>query len=88
MLTYNVLKHADTTKVVEEARTANQARGVQEFGQQMLTALANTATPATTRFTPAEATVMARGETIYKELCFTCHGTDGRARQRQARPRA
>ena len=78
MLTYNVLKHADTAKVVEEARAANPARGVQEFGQQMLTALANTASSATTRFTPAEAAVMARGETIYKELCFTCHGTDGR----------
>ena len=29
-------------------------------------------------FTPAELAVMERGEGIYKELCFACHGDDGR----------
>jgi len=82
MLTVNVLKDADTAKVVAAARASNPARGVQEFGQQILTALANAATASTTRFTPAEATVMTRGEGIYKELCFTCHGNDGRGTQK------
>ena len=45
MLTVNVLKDADTAKVVEAARAANPARGVQEFGQQMLTALGATPRP-------------------------------------------
>jgi len=29
-------------------------------------------------FTAEQRVVIERGETIYKELCFSCHGTDGK----------
>jgi mono/diheme cytochrome c family protein len=82
MLTLNLFKVPDLTSVIEATRAADPARGVQEVGAQMLR-------PATTltggggrgRFTTEQQSTLQRGETIYKELCFTCHGPDGRGEQ-------
>ena len=35
---------------------------------------------------PAEAAVVERGQVIYNELCFSCHGTDGRGEPRSGAP--
>jgi mono/diheme cytochrome c family protein/glucose/arabinose dehydrogenase len=80
LLTLNLFKVADYKSVVTAAQAANPARGVQEIGKQILTP-ANTLTGAGrggSPFTPAEMTTLERGEGIYKELCFSCHGDDGR----------
>jgi mono/diheme cytochrome c family protein len=60
--------------------TASTARGVQAVGKQMLAP-----PPAFGRggrggpvFTADEIATLERGETIYRELCFSCHGDDGR----------
>jgi mono/diheme cytochrome c family protein/glucose/arabinose dehydrogenase len=80
LLTLNLFKVADYKAVVTAAQAANPARGVQEIGRQILTP-ANTLTGGGrggSPFTPSEMTALERGEAIYKELCFSCHGDDGR----------
>jgi mono/diheme cytochrome c family protein/glucose/arabinose dehydrogenase len=81
MLTVNVLKVPDLKAVVEAAQASNKARGIQDIGKQIL------APPVSAfgrggrggaAFTPEERAVMVRGDAIYKELCFSCHGSDGR----------
>ena len=82
MLTLNYLKAPNVADTVRAAQAASTARGVQEIGNQIL----KPATSAFGRggrggpppFSPAELAVMERGEAIYKEVCFACHGDDGR----------
>ncbi len=81
LLTLNLFKVPDLKTVVTAAQAANTARGVQEIGKQILTP-SNTLTGRGGRggsaFTPGEMTTLERGQGIYKELCFSCHGEDGR----------
>jgi mono/diheme cytochrome c family protein/glucose/arabinose dehydrogenase len=80
LLTLNLFKVSDYKSVVTAAQAANPARGIQEIGRQILTP-ANTLTGGGrggSPFSPAEMTTLERGEGIYKELCFSCHGDDGR----------
>jgi mono/diheme cytochrome c family protein len=44
--------------------------------------------PAARQFTPDEQTAMRRGGAIYRELCFTCHGPDGKGAPVPAMPGA
>ena len=82
MLTVNYFKLANAADIIRGAMAANKARGVQEIGAQML----KPPTAAFTRggrggpppFTADELKVMERGDAIYKEVCFACHGDDGR----------
>ena len=79
LLTLNLFKVADYKAIVTAAQAANAARGIREIGRQILTP-ANSFTggrggPA---FTPVEMSTLEKGEGIYKELCFSCHGDDGR----------
>jgi mono/diheme cytochrome c family protein len=80
LLTLNLFKVSDYKTVVTAAQAANTARGIQEIGRQILTP-ANTLTGGgrgSVSFSPVERTTLSRGEGIYKELCFSCHGDDGR----------
>ena len=77
MLTLNVLKTLGVEDAIAEARSASSARGVQVFGEQILEARAESAASAA-RFSSIEAPIMARGEAIYDELCYSCHGENGR----------
>src|SRR4029453_17072515 len=61
----------------KETQASNQAKGVQEIGRQMLQRIANAATTAAA-FSPAQQEQLKEGETVYKTLCFPCHGDDGR----------
>ena len=80
LLTLNLFKVADYKAIVTAAQAANTARGIREIGRQILS-------PATSftgggrggpAFTPVEMTTLEKGQAIYKELCFSCHGDDGR----------
>ena len=82
MLTVNYFKLANAADIIRGAMAANKSRGVQDIGAQMLKPAANAfarggrgGPPA---FTADEITVMERGDAIYKEVCFACHGDDGR----------
>jgi mono/diheme cytochrome c family protein len=79
LLTLNHFKVSDYKAIVTAAQAANTARGIQEIGRQILTP-ANTLTGGGrgSAFSPVEMTTLSRGEGIYKELCFSCHGDDGR----------
>ena len=80
-------------EAVRAAQAATTARGVQVVGNQILkpptSAFGRGGRGGPPPFTPAELVVMERGEGIYKEVCFACHGDDGRgtalAGERRAR---
>ena len=83
MLTLNTLKVADAPAVLRAAFDANKARGVQLVANAILNPSTNVGGGGGGRggaapFTAEEQAVMERGDTIYKELCFSCHGDDGR----------
>ena len=82
VMTLNSLKVADAKVVITETQAANKARGVQLVTDAILK---GTAAPAVGLFgaiavnrTPAEAAMLEKGKAIYAELCFSCHGDDGR----------
>jgi len=82
MLTLNHLKPANVADAIRAAMAGNVARGVQQIGEQMLkppaTPFARGGRGGPPAFSPDELAVMERGSTIYKEVCFACHGDDGR----------
>jgi glucose/arabinose dehydrogenase/mono/diheme cytochrome c family protein len=82
MLTLNYFKAANLADVVRAAMAANPARGVQEIGTQLLkppaSAFARGGRGGPPPFSPDQLSVMERGDAIYKEVCFACHGDDGR----------
>ena len=85
MLTLNYFKAANLSDVIRAAMAANPARGVQEIGTQLLkpptSAFARGGRGGPPAFSPDELSVMQRGDAIYKEVCFACHGDDGRGTQ-------
>lgn len=85
LLTLSLSRVPDLPAVVKKTMAANKARGVQIVGGQLLQNAADVTygSPRGGRggppaFSPAELETMKRGDTIYKELCFSCHGDDGR----------
>ena len=82
MLTLHYLKAPNVAETVRAAQAASTARGVQEIGNQILkppaSAFGRGGRGGPPPFSPAELAVMEKGEAIYKEVCFACHGDDGR----------
>jgi mono/diheme cytochrome c family protein len=87
MLTANLHKIPQYKEIIASTRDAGTARGIKEFGDQLLKGRINAqgqpASLADTELTglnlsTEERRVMSRGESTYKELCFSCHGTDGK----------
>ncbi len=85
MLTSKLFNLPDLKEIVESAQAASKARGVQLIGTQILNPAAANAgrgggggRGGPPPFTADEAVVIDRGDKVYKELCFTCHGPDGR----------
>lgn len=79
MLTMNVLKVPELAPTVQAAQASNPARGIQEIGRQILNPPPMTyGRPANNPFSPEQLAAMQRGDAIYKELCASCHGDDGR----------
>src|SRR5690606_27275797 len=76
MLTMNVLNVADAGPTIERTMAANQARGVQESGRYLVEE-ASAASGAPEGLSPEHVAQFERGSTIYRELCFECHGANG-----------
>jgi len=81
MLTMNILKAPDASTTVKAAMDANKVRGVQFVADRIL----NAPTPAgrdggrgAPPRTPDQQNSLERGGVIYAELCYSCHGADGR----------
>ena len=93
MLTSKLFNLPDLKAIVESAQAANKARGVQVIGTQILNPAAANAgrgggggRGGPPPFTADEAAVIDRGDKVYKELCFTCHGPDGRGAPQDGGP--
>ncbi len=75
MLTANVLKDPDARNIIHSAEEANKARGVRELGNQVLYPIQ---TFSRAGLSQADLQTMQRGAAVYEELCFSCHGDDGK----------
>jgi mono/diheme cytochrome c family protein/glucose/arabinose dehydrogenase len=80
MLTMNVLKVAGTPAFVKALMDTKTVRGVQFVGTKILAAAAASELAAArgASLTPEQRGSLDRGGTIYSEVCFACHGPDGR----------
>jgi mono/diheme cytochrome c family protein/glucose/arabinose dehydrogenase len=74
LMTARLLQWTDWKPLVETSIAATSSEGVREIGAQLLRPAAS----GGRSFTAAERKLLDHGEAIYKELCFTCHGPDGR----------
>ena len=78
LLTANLFKVPDVEALIKDTMAATKARGVQDIGKLLLQRIANAATTAALGFSPEQQEQLKEGETIYRSLCSTCHGDDGR----------
>ncbi|MEO8482465.1 MAG: c-type cytochrome [Acidobacteriota bacterium] len=79
LLTLNLFKVPDIAEVVRDVQAANKTRGVTEIGNWITRPPAGRGAGAGGRvFTADQQAVMERGGAIFNEICFTCHGDDGR----------
>ncbi len=86
MLTINLQKLPDAEDLIRATSEASSVRGIREIGSQVLhPTVAQGQRPAlrdtgasTVNLTKEQRQTMERGEATYKELCFTCHGADGK----------
>jgi mono/diheme cytochrome c family protein len=80
MLTLQLLKVADAQAIVKELMEKNKARGVQFVGDRILATAAAAERNAIRggALTSDQLSSIQRGGTVYAELCFACHGADGR----------
>lgn len=76
LLSMNLLGVAETKATAQSVQASNRARGVQEVTKFILTAAP--AAPADPTWSEEQQNQMQQGGTIYRELCFECHGSDGR----------
>ena len=78
LLTLNLQKVPDIAKLVEGAQATSKARGVKEIGEQMLRPPQFTGGGGGFRLmAPEQVAMLKKGEGIYTELCYSCHGQDG-----------
>jgi mono/diheme cytochrome c family protein/glucose/arabinose dehydrogenase len=76
LLTLNILRVAEARATIQATQAANKARGVQEVTKFLLApAPAAAVDPG---WTPDQRQQMEQGDGVYQELCFECHGSDGR----------
>jgi len=79
LLTLNLQKVPDIAKLVEAAQGASKAKGVKELGDLMLRPAGFTGGGGGFRLmAPEQLATLKKGEGIYTELCFSCHGQDGK----------
>jgi mono/diheme cytochrome c family protein/glucose/arabinose dehydrogenase len=81
MLTMNLLKVAGASAASKAAMEANKARGVQFVADRILNPPAAAGRGGGRGGPPLSADqqgALERGAAIYTELCFSCHGEDGR----------
>ncbi|MGV3660413.1 MAG: DUF7133 domain-containing protein [Prosthecobacter sp.] len=73
-LTAKLMKWPDHAKLVNMAALGTPSKGVKAIATQILTNRSD----FPREFSNAQKEMMHRGQAIYQELCFTCHGLDGK----------
>lgn len=74
MLTANFLQWENAKDFIEATMKNYPALGVQEVGARLLTPQGSEGR----ELTASDRNILRRGEGIYNELCFACHGPDGK----------
>jgi mono/diheme cytochrome c family protein len=82
MLTLSVFKVADLAQVVKTAQASNKARGVKIIGDHLVTPGGGNNAFGGGRgggaLTPEQQNLMQHGNEVFTQVCFACHGSDGR----------
>jgi mono/diheme cytochrome c family protein len=80
LLTMHVLKVPDAATLTKTVSDNRQVRGVQFVAERILTAAAAAGRGGGRggALTPEQQNSLERGAAIYAELCYACHGADGR----------
>ena len=73
MLTAHLLKWPDAASLSVSIMSENHSRGVQEIGAKLIPP-----PPGDIGFNDSEKKQLQHGKAIYAELCFACHGSDGK----------
>lgn len=83
LLTLKLLNTPEFPKFAQTVMAGNKALGVKKLGS----ALINTGPSIDeNRFSKSELARLRHGEAIYHELCYACHGFDGKGMPRDAAP--
>lgn len=84
MLTLNLHRVPRYAETIRATRDSATARGVKEIGSQLLSPQASRGQPASNdpnagylNLAPEDRKTLIAGEQTYRELCFSCHGSDG-----------
>jgi mono/diheme cytochrome c family protein len=80
VLTPHLLQWTNATALIEASIQTTDAPGVREIASKLLRPAAESMDP---QFTSDDRKRLQRGEAIYQELCFACHGPDGRGQPLQ-----
>jgi mono/diheme cytochrome c family protein len=86
MLTLNVLRVPGAITEIRPVVQASTFRGVKEIGGQLIQRAEAAVGRAGAGMAPAAAASIERGETVYSELCYSCHGEDGRGARLEGAP--
>ncbi|MES2596500.1 MAG: discoidin domain-containing protein [Verrucomicrobiota bacterium] len=74
LLTAKQMKWKEHAKLINLTALTSPSKGIKELAGQML----NNQLSFPREFSNAQKDQMRRGQAIYQELCFTCHGLDGK----------
>ncbi|MES2736485.1 MAG: discoidin domain-containing protein [Verrucomicrobiota bacterium] len=74
LLTAKLLKWKDHAKFINASALVHPSKGVKEMAAQILT----NGSDFPKEFSASQKDFLSKGQVIYQELCFTCHGLDGR----------
>ena len=91
VMTLNTLKVADAPATIKATFESNQSKGVQLVANTILNPPANAGrggleSIGATALTPEERNTLDKGQEIYGQVCFACHGEDGRGEQLPGAP--
>ncbi len=91
VMTLNTLKVADAAATIKAASEANKTKGVQLVAGTILNPPASAGRGGlesfgATALTPEEQGTLEKGKEIYGQVCFACHGEDGRGEQMPGAP--
>ncbi len=74
LLTAKLMKWKDVNAFLNTAALTNQSKGVKTMAAQILT----NRTEFNRSFNGGEKALLTQGQAIFQELCYTCHGLDGK----------
>lgn len=75
MLSANLLKLPEAKSIITRSVQTNPVAGVKEIAAQLLNPIGGT---IGAQFTGPQRQQLERGQAIFLELCFACHGIDGK----------